>query len=206
MTDDTDIIIVGGGLTGSLAALALAEAGFSIALVDADDPAAKTDSSFDGRTTALAYASVRLIDRLGLWQQIAPHAEAIRDILVTDGRAANRFSKGHVATGFLHFDSREINDGSETPLGYIAENRLLRDVFLKAIEASERIRLIAPAFNHGMTHDARLSSHHPEHGRAPLRKAGRCRRRARLPLARTGRHQVPALDLSADGDCLHCRP
>jgi 2-octaprenyl-6-methoxyphenol hydroxylase len=141
-----DIIIVGGGLSGSLAALTLADAGFSIALVDTETTDTKTTPQFDGRTTALAYASVRLVKRLGLWDNMASEAGPIHDILVTDGTAKDRFRTGHRATGFLHFDSAELGQGDDaTPLGWIVENRLMRQVFYRAIEASDTIDLVAPA-------------------------------------------------------------
>ncbi|MFZ5618394.1 MAG: FAD-binding protein, partial [Pseudomonadota bacterium] len=53
---DFDAIIVGGGLAGGLAALALARGGMSVALIDAETPEAMQAEDFDGRTTALAYA------------------------------------------------------------------------------------------------------------------------------------------------------
>ncbi|MBD0425701.1 FAD-dependent monooxygenase [Aquisalinus flavus] len=143
MEKNADIIVAGGGLGGSLAALALAHQGFTVCLVDAAPPAQKTLPDFDGRTTALAYASTRLFRRLGLWHALAPEAGPIRDILVTDGRPADRFRKGHQASGFLHFDSTELAEN--TPLGWIVENRRLRQVMHDALEASDAIRVIAPA-------------------------------------------------------------
>ncbi len=142
-----DIAIVGGGLAGGLAALALANSGFSCAVIDAGDPAAMRNAAFDGRTTAVSYASARVFKRLGLWRSIAPEAEPIRDILVTDGRAKSRFSDGAVSTFHLHFDSRELdsNEAETTPLGWIVENRILRNVVFDAIAADDAITLFAPA-------------------------------------------------------------
>lgn len=144
-----DVAIVGGGLSGSLAALALSARGFSCALIDAVDPASMRGGAFDGRTSALSYASARVFKRLGLWDAIklyqdgAPDAEPIRDILVTDGVAASRFGKGGASPFFLHFDSSEL--GEDQPLGYIVENRRLRDVMLDAVDASENVTQFAPA-------------------------------------------------------------
>ncbi|VAW04090.1 2-octaprenyl-6-methoxyphenol hydroxylase, partial [hydrothermal vent metagenome] len=138
-----DIAIVGGGLAGGLGALALARQGFSVAVIDAADPTAMRKAAFDGRTTAISYATARVFKRLGLWDRIAPGAEAIRDILVTDGRAKSRFDDGAVSMFSLHFDSRELDE--ETPLGWIVENTLLREVLLDAVAAETEITLFAPA-------------------------------------------------------------
>ncbi|MBB5517727.1 UbiH/UbiF/VisC/COQ6 family ubiquinone biosynthesis hydroxylase [Amphiplicatus metriothermophilus] len=139
----TDVIVIGGGLAGGLAALALARAGFSVALVDAQDPAAMRAAAFDGRTTALAYGCARVFRRLGLWPAIAPEAEPILDILVTDGRARSRLSDGSSSPFHLHFDSRELEAGE--PLGWIVENRVLRDALYDAVAAEPAVALFAPA-------------------------------------------------------------
>ncbi|WP_411816751.1 UbiH/UbiF/VisC/COQ6 family ubiquinone biosynthesis hydroxylase [Hyphococcus sp. DH-69] len=143
MTQSFDIAIVGGGLAGGLAALAFASKDFSCAIIDAGDPKKMRTAGFDGRTTAISYASARVFRRLDLWDQIAPHAEPIRDILVTDGRAKSRFDEGTVSSFHLHFDSRELGD--DQPLGFIVENRILRNVMFDAIATHDNITLIAPA-------------------------------------------------------------
>ena len=172
--DAFDIVIVGGGLAGGLAAAALSGAGFRCAVVDAADPAAMLEAAFDGRTSALSYASARVFRRLGLWEDIAPEAEPIRDILVTDGRAKGRFDDGAVSSFALHFDSRELDD---TPLGWIVENRVLRNAIFNAIATEENISLFAPARRAG----------------ASFGDGG-----ARIDLA-DGRRLTGALVLAADG-------
>ena len=61
MAVDHDIIIAGGGLNGPTLALALAQAGLSVAVVDARPARARASEGFDGRAYALALASRRLI-------------------------------------------------------------------------------------------------------------------------------------------------
>lgn len=74
-----DIAIVGAGLAGSLAALALADSGRSVALIA---PPARVS---DGRTTALMDQSIAFLKVLGLWDDIAPHAAALETMQILDG-------------------------------------------------------------------------------------------------------------------------
>ncbi|MEM9704460.1 MAG: UbiH/UbiF/VisC/COQ6 family ubiquinone biosynthesis hydroxylase [Pseudomonadota bacterium] len=143
MKDHFDICIIGGGLAGGLASLALSDAGFSCAVIDSQNPKTMRDAQFDGRTTAIAYANARMFTRLGLWERIAPYASPINDILVTDGRADTRFRRGHVSALGLHFDSSELETGA--PLGWIVENVGMRNVIFDEIADNDNIALFAPA-------------------------------------------------------------
>jgi 2-octaprenyl-6-methoxyphenol hydroxylase len=74
-----DIAVVGAGLAGSLAALALADSGRSVALIA---PSAKP---VDGRTTALMDQSITFLKALDLWADLEPHAAALRTMQILDG-------------------------------------------------------------------------------------------------------------------------
>jgi 2-octaprenyl-6-methoxyphenol hydroxylase len=74
-----DIAIVGAGLAGSLAALALADSGRTVALLAPPTRAA------DGRTTALMDQSITFLKALGLWDDIAPHAAGLETMQIIDG-------------------------------------------------------------------------------------------------------------------------
>jgi len=74
-----DILISGGGMVGLPLGLALAQGGFKTLIVDAAPPTTILEPQFDGRVSALAYASVRMLKALGVWDRLAPNAQPIRE-------------------------------------------------------------------------------------------------------------------------------
>ncbi|MEO3413508.1 FAD-dependent monooxygenase [Roseovarius sp. CAU 1744] len=135
MTDQSDIVIVGGGLNGPALALALADAGHTVTVVDALAEKVRKNAAFDGRSYALALASVRLLDAIGIWDRVAEHAQPMLEIRVSDGRAGEGASPF-----FLHFDHAEIEEG---PMGHMLEDRFLRRAFLEAMAEAPNITHIA---------------------------------------------------------------
>ena len=87
MDFDTDIAIVGGGLNGPTLALALAQIGLRVTLIDRLPAATREDAAFYGRSYALALTSTRMLGALGIWEGVKPHAQPMLEIKVTDGRA-----------------------------------------------------------------------------------------------------------------------
>ena len=57
MTEDVELLVVGGGLNGLVLAIACAGAGLATALVDREDPATMVAEAYDGRSSAIAYGS-----------------------------------------------------------------------------------------------------------------------------------------------------
>jgi 2-octaprenyl-6-methoxyphenol hydroxylase len=136
MTRETDVFISGGGMVGLTLALALARGGLKAVVADPMPVAAALDAKFDGRVSALSYSSVRMFEALDVWDHLAPFAQPIHDILVSDAgldRVPSPFT--------LHFDHREIGQ----PMGYIAENRYIRQALHQALSETDGIELIAPA-------------------------------------------------------------
>ena len=66
MSYDADILIVGGGLNGPALALALAQRGLKVTVIDPLPETVRKNAAFDGRAYALALASKRLLDRIGI--------------------------------------------------------------------------------------------------------------------------------------------
>ena len=119
-----EIAVVGGGLAGSIAALSLARAGRSVALV-AGPPVRS-----DGRTTALMDQSIRFLERLGLWETIAPSTAALSAMQIVDG--TNRLLRAPT----VKFRSSEVGLDA---FGYNMPNAALIGVLDAAIAAENRV-------------------------------------------------------------------
>jgi 2-octaprenyl-6-methoxyphenol hydroxylase len=141
---EADVIIAGAGIAGATLGLALAKAGLEPILVDPQPFEAQLAPTFDGRASAIAFSSFRQWRALGLAEALAPHAQRIEQILVTDGRAPGAGS-GAPLPAFLRFDAAEIADRSEgEPLGYMLENRVIRAALAEAV-ARAGLTVLAPA-------------------------------------------------------------
>lgn len=147
MKHDSDIAIVGGGLNGPALALALAQAGFRVTVIDALTQKVRKNAAFDGRAYALALTSVRLLRAIGIWDRVEDKAQPMLDIKVSDGRAGEGPSPF-----FLHFDHAEIEEG---PMGHMLEDRHLRRAFLEALEGTGGITHISgdTVINQSVTSD-----------------------------------------------------
>ena len=148
MTDkslfDGDVAIAGGGLAGLTLALALHKAGLEVCLIDALPLDARTAPEFDGRASALAYTSWRVLNALGVSARMGEHVQRIEDIMVVDGRPYDGLKRGGPGAGGLHFDRREISpDPDGEALGYMAENRWTR-VALAAEAEAAGLKVLAP--------------------------------------------------------------
>ena len=134
MTWDTDILIAGGGLNGPALALALAQGGYRVTVIDARPAPDRAEVGFDGRAYALAIASVRLLKAIGVWDSVADKAQPMNEIKASDGRAGEG-----AAAFFLHFDAAEIEEG---PVGHMLEDRFLYAAFLQAMQQTPGITLM----------------------------------------------------------------
>jgi 2-octaprenyl-6-methoxyphenol hydroxylase len=144
VTDRFDIVVAGAGMTGATAALALDAAGLRVALVDPQPFERQLAPTFDGRASAVAYSSFRMLRTLGVGERLAPDACRIEQILVTDGRSPGAAS-GAAPPFHLRFAAEEIADRSGgEPLGYLIENRRIRAALAEGIESSG-VEVLTPA-------------------------------------------------------------
>lgn len=120
-----DAVVVGGGMSGAAAALALAQAGFAVALLDRQRPPAWSPAvPADLRVVALAPSSAQLLDRLGVWSAIvAARVSPYRAMRVWDAASGAEFG----------FDAALLD---RNELGWIVENNLVQASLWKALAAA----------------------------------------------------------------------
>jgi len=126
-----DVIILGGGLVGLTLALALDAHGIRSAVVDPAPPAAVLAPGFDGRASAVASASWRMLQAIGVGAKLEGKGCPIKAIHVSDG----------LAPGGLDFEP-DAHDGA---LGIMFENRQLRAALHEAAGVAANVDLFMPA-------------------------------------------------------------
>jgi len=130
-----DVIILGGGLVGLTLAAALDSGGVTSIMVDPLDPAAQASATYDGRATAVASASWKMLEAIGVSARLQALEAGgggcpIETIRVTDG----------LAPGGLTF---EADPGDA--LGRMFENRHLRGALRAHVEAAGHVTPMTPA-------------------------------------------------------------
>lgn len=123
--------VIGAGLVGSAAALALARAGLSVALVEPRQAAAP-DDSWDIRVYAISPDSQALLDALGAW----PGLDAART------QAVYRMDVHGDASGELLLDAYAAG---VPRLATILESARLQQALWQAVEAHGNIDIVCPA-------------------------------------------------------------
>jgi 2-octaprenyl-6-methoxyphenol hydroxylase len=131
MQYDYDILIVGGGLAGNCLALALKESGLRIAIIEANTRNHLQSLPVGDRALALSAGTVKMLQALNIWQEIAPSATAIKNIHISD--------RGHFGKSRLSAKKQGVD-----ALGYVINARDIENHVAKKVEVSN-IKLIAPA-------------------------------------------------------------
>ena len=132
MTQDFEIAIIGGGMTGLSCALGLAQKGFKIAVIDTKPLSDKFNQENDpDRVSAVNLASEKLLQSLKVWPKIISTRSGI-------------YTSMHVCdantSAVLEFHAEEV---SESNLGHIVENDLITSTLLKKIGQND-VEILAP--------------------------------------------------------------
>ncbi len=127
MTAQRSIVICGGAFAGLALALALRQGlGADVSIIVAD-PALATRPSRDPRATAIVAACRRLFETIGVWGEIADHAQPILDMVVTDSKLEDA-----TRPVFLTFTG-DVAPGES--FAHMVENRHLIDALVRHAEA-----------------------------------------------------------------------
>ncbi|MDO4697946.1 MAG: FAD-dependent oxidoreductase [Pasteurellaceae bacterium] len=123
MSNQHDIIVIGGGMVGAAAALGLAKLGVKVALLEKNPlPSFSPESPYDLRISAISVASVDLLEKLGAWQAV----EAMRAYAYT-GLETWEIDGFHTA-----FNASELGLDK---LGFMVENNLIQIALWQALNA-----------------------------------------------------------------------
>lgn len=133
MHQDFDVIVIGGGLVGTAAALALHGSGLKLALVEvAAPPAQPQDDSWDSRIYAISPGNAHFLASLGAWETLDQGRIAPIEAMQIWGDAGE---------ARLDFSAYEANVPA---LGYIVESRLMQAGLWAQVQQSEGVELFCP--------------------------------------------------------------
>ena len=142
MKCDYDIVICGGGMIGAALATLMAPHGFSIALVEAQTPAAyDLSQKFDLRIAALSPKTAQVMQQSSAWE-------------ILQGMRACPYKRMRVweVAGFgdLTFEAKQVG---APELGHIVENRLVQLSLWQVLKEYENVEVICPASPQTFTRD-----------------------------------------------------
>lgn len=150
-----DVLIVGSGLVGSTAAIALCDSGLKVGLVEALPESDRKQNDYDERSLALAWGSRRIFERLDVWGEVADYAQPIQRVHISH--------RGHF--GKCRLDAR---DHPVEALGYVVPAMRLHAALQARLQACPSLERFCPArLTDFQTHNDRVhATVQPETGPA----------------------------------------
>ena len=134
MTAAYDVIVIGGGMVGSSTALALAQQGFSVAIIERQkfaNESFKPAEAYDLRVSAISPSSQDLLTELGVWSEITQIRSCDYHkmfIWHENGNAVVRFASEQIGLPLL---------------GTIVENNLVQASMQRALQSLHNVSLYA---------------------------------------------------------------
>lgn len=132
MQPDFDCLIVGGGLVGAGLARALRDQPIKIGVIEAVPTSADVQPSYDDRGLGVAPASQRILQGIGLWDDLKAEATPIKNIHITD--------RGHFGATRISAEKLGVEQ-----LGHIVIGRALGEVLQKSVTTTANTEFICPA-------------------------------------------------------------
>ena len=140
---DTDVLIIGAGLVGLVAAHSLSSLNYKITVIDkASHPKTKKNSS-DTRTVAVSEGSKRFLEGLSLWVSLSKHAESIKTIKVYDRASTNN----------IVFS----NNIKNKKLGYVIENNKFSQILRNKLSDLDNVKILYNTSLQGIAVDQKFS-------------------------------------------------
>ncbi len=133
-----DVAVVGAGPAGATLALALAQAGLDVAVVDMRDPNAKARK--DGRNFAIVTGSWNLLQSTGITSGLEPVSQPLHGLEATDG-GAHWFGQPSVLFSEADLDSAD----PDTTLGHMVPAEPLQAALDAAMATQTGLTRFAPA-------------------------------------------------------------
>jgi ubiquinone biosynthesis UbiH/UbiF/VisC/COQ6 family hydroxylase len=131
---DHDIIIVGGGPAGLSFARALAGTSLRIAIIERQSREQLADPGYDGREIALTQGSMKLLEDMGVWGQLAlDQVSALRAARVLNGKSPLA----------LMFDTGARD---ERELGALVSNHDIRRALFERVSQQPKVTLLEGSF------------------------------------------------------------
>jgi len=126
---DCEILIVGSGLTGLVAAHSLSSLGYKIIVVDQKKILSGEKNNLkDTRTTAISEGSKKFLQEINLWREIENYAEPIKRIEVIDRVITNKIN-------FFNYDKKNN-------LGYIVKNTKFTNFLKKKLVKKKNVSFL----------------------------------------------------------------
>ena len=117
---NTDVVIVGSGLVGLVAAHCFSNLAYKVTLVDKKNFINSKTPFKDTRTVAVSEGSKIFLDSLSLWSFLSMYAEPIKNINVYDRSPSNK----------ILFNNQIKNK----KLGYVIENKLFSKILINQLK------------------------------------------------------------------------
>jgi 2-octaprenyl-6-methoxyphenol hydroxylase len=141
-----DVVIAGAGITGLALACALADALGPEASIAVVERGKLNREGRDIRALALSAGSARLLGVLGVWPQIAPDAQPVACVEITDSRLEDAFRPVLV--------SYDNSVAGREPATYIVEQEKVVEALLAAVRGRPQVDLVCGRSVDGCLADA----------------------------------------------------
>ena len=122
----TDVVIIGSGLVGLVAAHGLASLGFEVVVVDKKNFNNSKNQTKDIRTVAVSEGSKKFLESLSLWKNLYKYSQPIKNIKVFNRNPYNK----------IFFENSKQN----ALLGYVIKNSIFSKILRSKLSKNKKIK------------------------------------------------------------------